>query len=186
MRLHKFYKSEKMRLDRKMVVRSMINNKRGLSPLIATILLIAFAVALGAVVMNLGRTIGDGELPFNGEAGCGVSGKLEIAEIGGEYKICFAEMGKESYVDFTIHNGASADINDLQVTIYGSNDVFNMDSILKEVMKRGEGRRIKIKYDNTVYGNIEKFVIIPKVEHDGSIVLCDEAKLELEEIGSCQ
>ncbi len=169
-----------------MRVRLIINNKKGLSPLIATILLIAFAVALGAVVMNLGRTMGDVGVSFNGEGGCGVSGKLEIEEIGGEYKICFAEMGKDSYVDFTIHNGVSVNIDDLQVTIYGSNDVFNMDSILKEVMKRGEGRRIKIKYDNSVYGNIEKVVITPKVEHGDSIVLCDEVKLELEEIGSCQ
>lgn len=33
----------------------MRNNKKGVSPLIATVLLIAFAVALGAIVMNWGR-----------------------------------------------------------------------------------------------------------------------------------
>lgn len=34
----------------------MMNNKKAVSPLIATVLLIAFAVALGAIVMNWGRT----------------------------------------------------------------------------------------------------------------------------------
>lgn len=34
----------------------MKNNKKGVSPLIATVLLIAFAVALGAIVMNWGRS----------------------------------------------------------------------------------------------------------------------------------
>ena len=33
----------------------MMNNKKAVSPLIATVLLIAFAVALGAIVMNWGR-----------------------------------------------------------------------------------------------------------------------------------
>ena len=31
-------------------------NRRGLSPLVATVLLIAFAVALGAVIMSLGKS----------------------------------------------------------------------------------------------------------------------------------
>ncbi|MDP7623305.1 MAG: hypothetical protein QF436_04300, partial [Candidatus Woesearchaeota archaeon] len=33
------------------------SNKRGVSPLIATVLLISFAVALGSVVLNWGRNI---------------------------------------------------------------------------------------------------------------------------------
>ena len=36
-------------------MQKIIKNKKGVSPLIATILLIAFAVALGAVVMSWGR-----------------------------------------------------------------------------------------------------------------------------------
>ena len=51
-------------------MRSMFASKKGLSPLIATILLIAFAVALGAVVMNLGPTIGP-SMPFGGDSECG-------------------------------------------------------------------------------------------------------------------
>jgi len=39
--------------DSKMIKRM---NRKGVSPLIATVLLIAFAVALGAIVMNWGRT----------------------------------------------------------------------------------------------------------------------------------
>ncbi|MBU0666162.1 MAG: archaellin/type IV pilin N-terminal domain-containing protein [Nanoarchaeota archaeon] len=36
-------------------------NKRGMSPIIATILLIAFAVAIGAMIMNWSSGIGDEE-----------------------------------------------------------------------------------------------------------------------------
>jgi len=41
-----------------MVVKSRnFLNKRGVSPLIATVLLISFAVALGSIVLNLSRTL---------------------------------------------------------------------------------------------------------------------------------
>ena len=40
-------------------------NKRGISPIVATVLLIAFAVALGAMIMNWSSNIGDTE-----ETGC--------------------------------------------------------------------------------------------------------------------
>ena len=37
-----------------------MNGKKGMSPLIATILLMAFAVALGAVIMNMGANLPEG------------------------------------------------------------------------------------------------------------------------------
>lgn len=37
---------------------ALIHSRRGLSPLIATVLLIAFAVALGVMVMNWGKSAG--------------------------------------------------------------------------------------------------------------------------------
>ena len=184
--LQKFYISEKVSFGGRVSVRTMIKNKRGLSPLIATILLIAFAVALGAVVMNLGRTFENKGIPIPGDSGCVVNGGLEIAKIGGEQKICFVDAGKDSSVDFTIHNSASADVEDLQITIYGSNDVFNKDSILREVMKRGEGRRIKLRYDKAVYGSVQQIVITPIVRYGSSVSACTEAKLVLEDIGACK
>ncbi len=159
-------------------------NKRGLSPLIATILLIAFAVALGAVVMNIGRTY-SGDTPFNGDSECKVSGSLDIPQIAGKQKICFKDQGEDSYIDFTIHNSASIDVSDLQITVYGANDVFNKDSILSNVMSVGEGRRIKIKYDLTVYGQIEQITITPKIKTGDSFLPCNAAKIDVANVQTC-
>ena len=64
-----------------------INNKRAVSPLIATILLIAFAVALGAVVMNIPQDSDDGQnLPT--QKGCD-SVALSILKTGSNEFLCY-------------------------------------------------------------------------------------------------
>ena len=42
---------------------AFFRSKRGLSPLIATVLLIAFAVSMGAMIMNWSTSIGEAEGP---------------------------------------------------------------------------------------------------------------------------
>lgn len=164
-------------------MRSILSNKKGLSPLIATILLIAFAVALGVVVMNLGPTLGSG-LP-GGETECIPSGGLEVTQIGGKQKVCLMEAGQESYVDISIHNGATIEVVDLQISISGTNDVFNKNTELGEVMKPGEARRVKLLYNILVYGKIEQITVTPIVKLGDSIESCNEAKLVLENILPC-
>jgi len=61
----------------------MLSGRRGISPLIATVLLIAFAVALGAVVMNFGRTLVGGELPTGAAYGECAGVKVAIKDING-------------------------------------------------------------------------------------------------------
>ena len=92
---------------------SMMKNKKGMSPLIATIVLIAFAVALGVVVMNIGRSFGpDFSDGGDGEVDCSKSKGLAILEVGGSQKICFSDNGAESYIDFTVSNSAPININE--------------------------------------------------------------------------
>ena len=57
-------------------------NKKGIAPLIATLLLISFAVSVGLVVMNFGRA--QVEL----EAECPLNIGLGFAEIAGAQDIC--------------------------------------------------------------------------------------------------
>lgn len=162
----------------------MMKNKKGMSPLIATIVLIAFAVSLGVVVMNIGRSFGPDLSGGDGKVDCSNSKGLAILIVSGEQKICFSENGAESYIDFTISNSAPININDLHITIYGTNEVFNKDSILASPMKGGEGKRIKIKYDSNVFGNIEQVVITPKITDEGASV-CNQKGIILENIQRC-
>ena len=149
-------------------------NKRGVSPLIATILLIAFAVALGAVVMSIGR---------NMPVSCDVS--IGIEEIGGNQMICIEQAEDQASIIFTLYNGGEIAIEDLHVRITGSKEVFNTDSVLSSPLSKADGKKLTITYDTTKYGTVQKLVIIPKVRCTEHLELWDEAKLEFEYVRPC-
>ena len=96
-------------------------NKRGIAPLVATLLLISFAISLGVVIMNFGRA--QVEL----EAQCAIDIGLRLAEIGGKEDICF-NQGK-SEIRFTIENGVNIDVEGLIVNIIGTEkaDTFELN-----------------------------------------------------------
>ena len=88
----------------------MMLHKRGMSPLMATILLIAFAVSLGAVIMSYGNTHytdGKQETPLC----AGTS--LRAYETGGQINLCYDE--EEGIIKFTLVNDGSRDISAVQM-----------------------------------------------------------------------
>ena len=64
------------------------NNKRGVSPLIATVLLISFAVALGAVVLNWGRNL---DISKPGDKCTGITIKIRTIN---NAQVCYAGSGQ--------------------------------------------------------------------------------------------
>jgi len=152
----------------------LLKNKRGLSPLIATILLIAFAVALGAVVMNIGRST---ILPDSG------SSIFTLLEIGGAKQICYFDKGTESLLEFTIKNKGMAEISDLQLSLVGKRDIINTDDLLKQPIKKVEVRKVMVKYDGITIGQLNKVIITPIVIEDNQPGL--KNSLEFDNIPLC-
>lgn len=77
--------------------RPSFKSKRGISPLIATVLLIAFAVALGAVVMSWGRGYIESTATFAEEKSaaemrCTMDVELGFAVIDNQKKVCVGNM----------------------------------------------------------------------------------------------
>jgi flagellin-like protein len=133
-------------------MRSLLNSKRGVSPLIATILLIAFAVALGAVVMSIGKnTIG------------GMDAGFAIIDIGGKKQACFIDRGADSALEITLKNGDTTDIADFKVSIIGTNDSINKESLLSAPVNKGDIKRLLVQYDKNDVGDIRKVVITPRI-----------------------
>src|SRR3989338_10278026 len=87
----------------------ILNSKKGVSPLIATILLIAFAVALGSVVMNWGLNLDLGK-----SADKCASVNIKIRNIEGA-EICYGGFGANGYINFIIDNVGESDLNGLSV-----------------------------------------------------------------------
>jgi flagellin-like protein len=153
---------------------TLLKNKRGLSPLIATILLIAFAVAIGAVVMNIGRTtlIPDPDAKI-----------FSILEVQGKQQICYFDKGTESLLEITLKNGADTEIVNLQLSIIGKKDINNLNNLLTQPIQKSEVKRVAVKYDGAAVGQLTKVIITPRVIEKGTPAL--KSSLEVENIPTC-
>lgn len=156
-------------------------NKRGVSPLIATVLLISFAVALGAVVMNWGRNL---DISKSGGECIGVA--IKIREVGNS-QVCYSGSGKDAYINFIIDNEGNIAIDGLGIWIVGEKGTklldFNEFSIKKNTLLDIKGK--SVKYDFDTYGSIKHVQFIPKINVDNSIEICPRKSIKADKIGIC-
>ena len=156
-------------------------NKRGVSPLIATVLLISFAVALGSVVLNWGRNL---DIAKPGDVCAGVS--IKIRNIG-DSQVCYFAAGQNGYINFIIDNNGNKDVDGLGIWITGEKGTklldFNEFSI-----KKSEFLDIKddsVKYDSNIDGIIKNIQFFPKIKTDNSIEICARNSVKADNIGAC-
>lgn len=154
--------------------------KKGVSPLIATVLLISFAVALGAVVMNWGRNI---DIIQPDDKCSGVEVKIRKTE----YEVCYGGSGRDAYINFILDNIGSVDIEGLGIWIVGtkSTKFHDFDNIK---IKKEELLDIKdktISYDFSIYGDIKHVQFIPKILVESSIDICPKNALKADIISKC-
>ncbi len=140
----------------------MFKSKKAVSPLIATVLLIAFAVALGAVVMTYSGSLGE----------CG-SVSIQITETSSVPDICFNQ--DTSHLEFILENGAKEELQGVKVTIQGTIDILNDD--INEIVGVSETKKITVAYPETSHGSISKIKIIPYIaESDDTLTICPTDK----------
>ena len=156
-------------------------NKRGVSPLIATVLLIAFAVALGAVVMNWGRNL---DISNSGDKCVGIDIKLRSID---NAEICYSGSGQNAHINFIIDNKGDVDIDGLGIWIVGEKGT-KLSDFDEFSIKKGELLDIKDKivtYDFNTYGRIKYVQFIPKVKIEDSIDICPRNSIKADKIGIC-
>ncbi len=148
-------------------------NKRGIAPLVATLLLISFAVALGVMIMNFGRA--QVEL----EAQCPVNIDLDFPENG--KTLCYDSTAKK--INFKVQNGVNIKIEGLMVSTVGSERADSFE-IAAKISRAGiyEGN---VNYDSTVNGEINQVKITPKIVLYDSEQVCTEKSLVVEKIEAC-
>lgn len=156
-------------------------NKRGVSPLIATVLLISFTVALGSVVLNWGRNL---DIAKPGDACSGVAIKARsIADA----EVCYAGSGSGTYINFVIDNTGSLDIDGLSIWITGEKGTKLLD--FNELsIRKGELLDIKdksITYDSNTYGAIKDIQFFPKVMGSDALEICSRNSIKANKIKTC-
>ena len=162
------------------------SGKRGVSPLIATVLLIAFAVALGAVVMNWGRsyaqeTADSVRQKSDIDVKCSIDVRLDVAKIGSTPQLCYGGQGTVGYIEATLLNTGSKDITAFRLTVLGAGGVYTNTTLNGTTIPAAGAIFSNISYDYTRYGPIQQIRFIPEVSIGGVSTPCSGNALEKDE-----
>ncbi len=151
-------------------------NKRGVTPLILTVLLLSFAVAVGVVVMNLGRA------QVEGAAECAINVNLHFASISGKDQLCYDAAKKR--ISFTAENGVNIKVEGLIVNLIGTEKAETFELNEAKIIKAGT-YVANIPFDTTTGGKIKQLKITPKVKPLEEEIICQEQALVLDEVKEC-
>ena len=158
----------------------ILRSKKGISPLIATILLISFAVALGSVVvwgvnLNLGKLVNKCDHVA-----------IKIREISSA-EVCYSGFGANGYINFVIDNVGEVDINGISLLIIGDKGTrfLDLDNITIHKGLLYENNDKKPVYDFTKFGDIKKVQFIPKIRTEKTIDSCPKKYAQAEKIRVC-
>jgi flagellin-like protein len=151
-------------------------NKRGMAPLVATLLLIAFAVALGVVIMNFGRA------QVEMEAECTINIGLKFSEVGEEEQFCLDKASNQLF--FIVENGINIKVEGLVINIIGSKKAVTYDLGDAKIEKAGAYMKY-VPYDVNEIGELRQIKIIPKVVMYEEELICREKAIVMEKIRDC-
>jgi hypothetical protein len=144
-------------------------NKRAISPLVSTLILITFAAALGGVVMSWGKNIEAKE-----EQSCDKAG-LDIIKINNINQVCYSD----NKIEFLIENKGEVKLNGFVVNVIGEKDVERTG--IEREMSIADILKLSIPYNQEIAGNLLKIKFIPRIKER----TCTEKSLDVENIRNC-
>lgn len=158
-------------------------NKRGISPLIATILLITFSVALGAVVMSFGEQYVEEQAEFvSGDPEVAVAAcdavDLQIIQVGGKQQICV----RDGMIELSVDNGPEMSIDGIQARVVGTEDVYISPNILTESLGPAASLKTIFQYENV--GTPLQVRLTPLLR-DGQVSYCVGSAIVVENLAAC-
>ena len=150
--------------------------KKGITPLIATFLLISFAAAVGVTITNLGSAQADLQ------AQCAIDINHKLSQIGGKDEICYDAA--KSDLSFTIENGVNIKIEGLLLNVIGKQKAETTELNDAKITKAGTYLG-HAAFDSATSGEIRQVKIIPKVIFADNEQICTEKALVVENIRNC-
>lgn len=147
-------------------------NKRGISPLIATVLLIAFAVSIGTMIMNWGKDAV--------AAGDCTETKIDIQTINDKPLFCYDTLNNK--VNVMIKNTGSTDITKLRMRVITPDFASEDKDIADSAIDSGDIVTKNIDYIRSGKFRVE---IIPIISVGGKERVCSEKHVFTDDIASC-
>ena len=159
-------------------------NKKGVSPLIATVLLIAFAVALGAIVMSWGRSYivqTQNTVQKKGSTDLTCSSDVSLEAVKSPDGLSFQVCTSGNSVTYTIMNSGQKKIVGFKAQVITSSE--SSSTTVNQVLSPGDIYRGNISYS----GTLKYFSAIPIVTSGNLNVTCVHSGfiLSASDVGSC-
>ncbi|NQV08334.1 hypothetical protein HQ529_00615 [Candidatus Woesearchaeota archaeon] len=128
-----------------------LGNKRGLSPLVATVILIGFAVSIGAVIMNWGKSaFEDHEQEAEGE-------ELLKWYLGGNIEsVCY----DDTKIQFNVKGSPEINIKAIKVIARGQKDEYVPVDVIN-VPEKGKVNKVILPFNILKYGILNQLIFYP-------------------------
>lgn len=150
-------------------------NKRGISPIIATLLLISFAIALGVVIMTFGRA------QVETHAQCPLDVGLHLAVINEQSQICLDQQTQQ--LKFTLENGPNIAVDGVIVNVIGTQRAETIE--IAAAMEKVGSYVGSVPYNEEEAGTIRQIKFTPKITLYDEEQICVEKALIVENVPSC-
>ncbi|MBW2964454.1 hypothetical protein KY363_03255 [Candidatus Woesearchaeota archaeon] len=168
-------------------------SRKGLSPLIAAVLLIVVVVGIGAVVTGIVRNyVTENKQTITEKASdmkCGVEVSLNVPTVNDQLLVC----NGSSYVDVTLENTGSAAIDDIQLKVFGASGFAANDTAWTSnttlgttSFASGDTQQLRLYYAGTI-GELQQIKIVPRVKVVGRSdkAYCTDAALTFSDFVGC-
>lgn len=158
-------------------------NKKGISPLIATVLLIGFAIALAILVYfwwgNILREQAQKQL-VEAPIIC-----AEQVELSAKDATCYNEVSPtgDYFVLLYLENKGSVTIDDLRVRIIGATSSTTVT--IGEGLKKTQTKQTSVPYNIGTIGQVKQVVVEPILIRGGKSTTCREQAITLTNIPAC-
>lgn len=170
-----------------------LRSKKGISPLIAVVLLVVIVVSLGAAVMSLVRnylTEGEKQVTVEKESiKCGRDTSIELVMVNNNYQICNTTHETDAdlaSLNMYFENTGTTEVLDAQVRIVGSRGIFQNDSVLNESFKLNPGGTVLVNmsYDPENVGDFRQVKIVPRISLPGMTehAFCSDSGITIEHV----
>lgn len=162
----------------------LLESRKGITPLVATILLVAFSVGLGALVMSWGEDYIEEKAEFvqgtaEVKSGCDTA-QLSIIKISGQQQACIGANGIQLWID----NGPDVDLFNIHARIAGENGINVIEGILAQPLVKSNAVKVVVPYDRTI-SPILQLKLTPKIWTGSTSVTCAQTAITLERLQPC-
>ena len=150
--------------------------KKAMSPLIATVLLIAFAVALGAMIMNWSSGTVSGPAVSTGDACEQV--QIELNQVFGKELFCY----QDGNIRFNIINTGSREIQGIQVRTVDANLDELKDDLANSDIPVGETFEADVPFDKSGKIHVE---LVPRLFVNNEAKYCVNKRIVQDILPDC-